>query len=391
MAQNSRKNVVFLAGASPSVAAFRGPLIRTLKDAGVTQKWILAEPHEASEKMLAEIGIPYGFMGLDRGSLNPIKDFAAIRKVWLMLRTAQDQVFVVYSLKLILYVGFMALLLRPFGLRKRVVLSGFVPGLGYSMNSGPNAGFKRKLLTQVVRFACRFAFASYDHIVFTNSDNRKVVEELKLGNYSRSSIVPGAGVDPQKFPATKPKAVQDKIRFVSVGRLLKDKGAVELIAATKKLQKTHPDQFELLFYGNIDSSNLTGISEAVIDEIKDYDFLRLKGRTDNVPAAFQNSHVGVLPSHHEGRPTVVMEWMATGRAGITTLAPGCRETITDGHDGFLVPVGDADALHKAMSKYLDNPELISKFGKEAAQTAKEKFDIAIVVPQTIAGLGIKVE
>ena len=86
--------------------------------------------------------------------------------------------------------------------------------------------------------------------------------------------------------------------------------------------------------------------------------------------------VFVLPSYYrEGTPRSVLEAMAMGRPIITTDAPGCRETVIEGENGFLVPVMDIDALVKAMKRFIVRPDLIQGMGQRSRKIAVEKYDV----------------
>ena len=82
----------------------------------------------------------------------------------------------------------------------------------------------------------------------------------------------------------------------------------------------------------------------------------------------------VLPSYREGVPRSTQEAMAIGRAVITTDVPGCRETVINGKNGFLIPKWDVKALVQAMQYFIENPNEISRMGEESYQIALEKFD-----------------
>jgi glycosyltransferase involved in cell wall biosynthesis len=99
--------------------------------------------------------------------------------------------------------------------------------------------------------------------------------------------------------------------------------------------------------------------------------------------------VYVLPSYREGTPRTVLEAMAMGRAIITTDAPGCRETVTDGVNGWLVPVRSADALTTAMQRFLDEPELATRMGIRSRDIAETKYDVHKVNAVMLHEMGIK--
>jgi glycosyltransferase involved in cell wall biosynthesis len=80
--------------------------------------------------------------------------------------------------------------------------------------------------------------------------------------------------------------------------------------------------------------------------------------------------------------------MAMGRPVITTDAPGCRETVVEGENGFLVPVRDIGALAERMSRFIERPELIEIMGRRSRQLAEERFDVRRINAQLLEILGI---
>ena len=115
------------------------------------------------------------------------------------------------------------------------------------------------------------------------------------------------------------------------------------------------------------------------------DFL---GRLEDVRPALRDCSVFVLPSYREGTPRTVLEAMATGRAVITTDAPGCRETVSPGENGFLVRVGDAGSLADAMMRFVEEPSLAACMGRKSREIAESKYDVRKVNAEMLAGMSI---
>lgn len=97
----------------------------------------------------------------------------------------------------------------------------------------------------------------------------------------------------------------------------------------------------------------------------------------------------MLPSYREGTPRSVLEAMSMGRAIITTNAPGCREAVVHGENGFLVPVKNAQALADAMLKFIEQPELAASMGKRSREIAEEKYDVYKVNAHMLGVMGIE--
>ena len=196
-------------------------------------------------------------------------------------------------------------------------------------------------------------------------------------------MVNGSGVDLQSFEeAPFPK----KLTFLLIARLLKDKGIREYFEASRIIKKEYPD---IIFglVGWIDE-NPSSISKEDLQNRIDSGDINFYGRLDDVKPAITNSSVYVLPSYREGTPRTVLEAMAMGRPIITTDAPGCKETVIDGSNGFLVPVKAVDPLVKAMLNFIKNPELINKMGSQSRIIAMEKYDVKKVNEQMIEHMGI---
>jgi glycosyltransferase involved in cell wall biosynthesis len=100
-----------------------------------------------------------------------------------------------------------------------------------------------------------------------------------------------------------------------------------------------------------------------------------ESRAEESAPALAASSVYVLPSYREGTPRSVLEAMAMGRPIVTTDVPGCRETVHDGVNGYLVPARNAPALTAALEKFIVEPRLIAEMGRESRRIAVEKYDV----------------
>jgi glycosyltransferase involved in cell wall biosynthesis len=163
------------------------------------------------------------------------------------------------------------------------------------------------------------------------------------------------------------------VRFLLIGRLLGDKGVREYAQAAQAVRRQYPDvQFTLV--GMIDS-NPNSIAQAELDAWVADGRLTFLGSMADVRPAIAASSVYVLPSYREGTPRTVLEAMAMGRTIITTDAPGCRETVVDGDNGFLVPVKSVEALVQAMVRFIQDPALAPRMGARSRQIAEAKYDV----------------
>jgi glycosyltransferase involved in cell wall biosynthesis len=162
------------------------------------------------------------------------------------------------------------------------------------------------------------------------------------------------------------------LSFLMIARFLKDKGIREYGEAAARLKRERPE-LRMMLVGWADESpdciaprELQAMTAAGIDYL---------GQMDDVRPALAECSVYVLPSYREGTPRSVLEAMATGRAIVTTDAPGCRETVVDGANGWLVPPRDPEALYRAMRRFADDPALCAPMGAESRRLAELKYDV----------------
>lgn len=358
------KRILFVASFAESVLAFRGALIEEFKRAG----WevhlavpALSSIHHGARVGLAAAAIKLHEIPLRRTGTNPALDIAALWSLYrLMLRLRPDCV-LSYTVKPVVY-GTLAA--RLAGVSKRFAL---ITGLGYAF-TGSRAG----LLRFVVSCLYKVALSSASKVFFQNPDDRRL--------FIQSGIVPpdvpavvvnGSGVDLDEF-AQQP-IVGGSTVFLMVGRLLGDKGVREYAGAAKSIRAKYPDvRFQLA--GWIDENP----DSIEVDELEEWaagGVIEFLGRLSDVRPAMEGCTVYVLPSYREGTPRTVLEAMAVGRAIITTDAPGCRETVIPGDNGFLVLPGSAESLVEAMEKLIVDPALARLMGERSRKIAEDRYDV----------------
>jgi glycosyltransferase involved in cell wall biosynthesis len=170
-----------------------------------------------------------------------------------------------------------------------------------------------------------------------------------------------------------------------IARFLKDKGLREYGEAARRLKEEHPD-IPVRLVGWLDQSP-DAISEGDLLAIEAAG-VQMLGKLDDVRPAITGCSVYVLPSYREGTPRSVLEAMAVGRAIVTTDAPGCRETVVDGENGFLVPPRDADSLYRAMKRFADDSGLAREMGKRSREIAEAKYDAHNVTGELLRHAGL---
>jgi len=184
-------------------------------------------------------------------------------------------------------------------------------------------------------------------------------------------LIDGIGLDLKFYRAAPP--VLEPICFILVARLLREKGVYEYVEAAKLVKIACP-MTRFILVGSIDK-NPSSVTAQEVTAWEAEGLIELSGQVSDVRSWLVKASVFVLPSYREGLPRSTQEAMAAGRPVITTDVPGCRDTVVDGMNGFIVPVRDVAALAKAMLKFVNNPELIAEMGAKSRAIAEQRFDV----------------
>lgn len=363
---------VFLLGSfAPSVVGFRMPLIRKIRALGghVAVGAPLAEFSQVHLALLAEAGVPVHDIPIDRhATANPLTDLHYVRRVSTALRKERANVFIPYTIK---PVAFGTLGGRLAGVRQIMPM---VTGLGSAFIAE-----QPSLRTRLVRAAAtglyRLAFSLADTVYFQNSDDISDLRKLgALGPSTRVAILAGSGVDIEQFcEQPLPETPADGIRFLMVARLLADKGLREFAEAARIVKVRYP-QVQFALVGPPDT-NPTAVP---IEEVSSWHWINHTPWMDDIRPALAACSVYVLPSYREGTPRSVLEAMATGRAIVSTDAPGCREPVEDGLNGFLVSPRTAAPLAEAMLRFIEQPGLVRDMGAASRRIACARYDSRVV-------------
>ena len=374
------RKFLLIAGFAESLIAFRKPLIVALLNKGlevhVAAPELLANPEIISE--LTELGVVAHDIPLQRTGMNPLADLRALLALWQLMRQIKPRYVLGYTIKPVIYGTLAAWLAR---VPQRFAL---ITGLGFAFIGEEDN--QRSRVRAVVQGLYRAALRHCHTVFFQNPDDEALFRQLKIvSTNANTCVVNGSGVDVSEFEVA-PFVEQPALRFLLIGRLLGDKGVREYVQAAEQIKQRYPaTQFDLV--GWIDANPNT-ITQVELDQWIAAGTVNFLGRLNDVRSAIKDCSVYVLPSYREGTPRTVLEAMAMGRAVITTDAPGCRETVVDGDNGFLITVKDADALAQAMLRFIEQPELIAQMGKRSRFIAEDKYDVHKVNAQMLKGMNL---
>jgi glycosyltransferase involved in cell wall biosynthesis len=374
-------NRVFILASYPeSLSNFRGALITTLVERG-NEVHVAAPNLKANKavcKYLESVGAICHEAKFSRTGLNPVSDLLCLLALCKLISKIKPNTFIGYTIKPVVW-GLKAA--NFVGVENRVAL---ITGLGYAF-TGKAKGL-RGVIQKIARILYKSSLKKASLVFFQNPDDLKefAVQGL-LSQHTRRKVVNGSGVDIGKFALT-PLPPKVNINFLLIARLLGDKGICEYVAAAREVLKRYPNaQFHLV--GGLDT-NPNAILEDRVRGWVEEGTVKWHGGVDDVRPFILDCHVFVLPSYREGTPRSVLEAMSMGRAIITTDAPGCRETVVDGDNGFLVDVKSVEQLVAAMERFIKQPELIETMGKRSREIACDKYDVNKVNDVMLKAMGI---
>ncbi len=356
------QHIAIISNEPSSLFNFRGDLIRAIASSGHRITAMSAPGSTEQIQKIEALGAKFRSYPVQRNGLNPLRDiqtFFALRKSFQELK---PDVVLAYTIKPVIWGGITA------HLTNAPKFYALIEGLGYAFQGG---SWNRKLTGMLAAMLYRIALRKSDKVIFLNQDNKEFFLTNKIIPSEKSTLIDGIGLDlawyaPSQFPEGNPV-------FLCIARLLGEKGLREYAQAAHIVKQRYPDAvFRLL--GPPDPSP-DRISLDEVHEWQEKRFIEYLGATDDIRPYISACHVYVLPSYHEGMPRTVLEAMATGRPILTTTVPGCKETVVQGENGFLVPVRDVDALVERMIWFIEHRDQWPRMGQASRKMAEERFDV----------------
>lgn len=358
------KKVIISANVLFTIVNFRKDFIKFLIDQKIEVLCIASKDNLSSngQKILKELGVNFISIEVSRKGLNPIKDIRYLYDLYKIYKVQKADYVFHFTIKPNIY-GTIAAKLA--GIKSINTIN----GLGSAIISG---GILAKILKLLYKFSLNFS----KKVFFQNNDDKNFFINNNLVNSEKVSIVPGSGVDTSFFDDCGSKT--EKLTFLLVARLLKDKGIYEYIEAVKYLQEKY-STVEFLLAGPYDDGNPSAIQ---LDEVKsweDNNIIQYIGKTNNIKEFLAKTDIAVLPSYREGLSRFLIESASASKPIVTTNVAGCKDVVEDGINGFICDLKDSISLAISMEKMiLLEKEKLLKMGEASKKIAQQNFDKNIV-------------
>lgn len=363
------KVVVISANTSHYVWQTRQNLIHDIQD--IDCNVILVAPRDDYSKRFSGLNVEYVELPMKMNK-NPFSDYLLYRRYLSIFREIKPDIYLGYTIKPNIYGSLAAH-------RLGIPTINNIAGLGTIFSS-------RSTFATIAKVLYHIALDGSSMIFFQNPDDRRLFTSGGVVRHDRHDLLPGSGVDLNRFAFDPlPHRKRDEpLRFLLIARMLWDKGVGEFVEAARNIRQHHSD-IRFCILGGLDNDNPNAIPRSQMDVWVSEGHVEYLGYSDDVVQEILQSDCIVLPSAYpEGTPRTLLEASAVGRPIITTDAPGCRETVDDGLNGYLCKVRDSADLQRKMEQIISLPPNDRRDMGRAGRARMEKdFDEKFVIRKYI--------
>ena len=360
------RKIILLNNISQNILGFRKHLIKFLIAHNYSVYAMATDYTDKTKQKVIDLGaipVDYSFA---RGGLNPFADLKNMKQLEKIFKDIHPDILLSSFSKPVI---FGTLAAKKAKVPKIIAM---LEGLGYTFTEHPNGqSLKTKIIKYIQIFLYKIALPKADTIIFLNPDDPKDLLEKYHIKTKKQEILGAIGLNLNDYKYSPPPT--DPISFIFIARLLREKGIFEFLQAAEKIKTKYPHViFNVI--GSLDTENPGGLKKDDLNYYMKNNIINYPGFV-NVDEWISKSSVFVLPSYYrEGVPRSTQEAMAIGRPIITTDVPGCRETVINKKNGFLIPKWDVEALIEAMEYFIKDPKEVIHMGEESYQIALKKFD-----------------
>lgn len=368
--------VAILSSHTSSLFWFRMDMMQAFVKCGCEVFAIGNENEAIWREKFAKQGIMYRKIYVQRNGVNPFDDLKTLISIRTVLEAIKPDKLFTYQAKTVIYGGIAA---NQLGIKEVYPL---IAGVGSIFLKDD---LKTRLIRKVMIEEYRLGIKNSSAIFFQNHDDENIFRKYHILRKQKAVMLHGSGVNLDRFEV---QPFPKTFAFLCISRLIRDKGVYEYLEASRRVKRKYP-KVRFLLVGPYDS-NPSAIKPEELQAFIDDGSIEFFGEQKDVRPYLAQSSVFILPSYREGTPKTNLEAMASGRAIITTDAPGCKETVIDGKNGYLVPIKNVDALYAKMIYFIQNPDLAYTMGRYGRELAEKTFDVKMVNERICATMGLNV-
>ena len=361
--------ILFIVNNDKFFLSHRKPIALAAKEAGYDVTIVASST--GLESQITELGLKYISLPMNTTGMNPKEEFKTYMFLKKLYKNDQPDVIHQVGLKPILWGTIAA---RNVGI-KNVVNA--VSGTGFLFSPEKRNSIVSKGICKILSL---YSSKKYYKYIFQNSDDEKEFYNAGIIRHEQVTFIKGSGVDLNDFKYV-PESEKDngKIKCVFTGRMVEDKGVLVIFEAARILREKYSDKIEFWLCGDLDK-NPNALKKEQIESECDGTYVKWLGFQKNIKDILSQCHIMIFPSFYmEGLPKSVIDAEAVGLPVITTDWVGCRDTVIDGENGYLIPIKDANALAEKIIILVDNSELRQRMGNAAREYAEKYFSIENVV------------
>lgn len=315
-------------------------------------------------KQIEDMGIKFMEFPVNPTGMNPLQEFKTLSFLLNLYRKNPDAIIHHVGLKNMLWGGLASRMTKTRGVLYAV--SGLGTLFGETSSKMIGGGIQ-----QMLKIAMKKKNIA---VLFQNHDDEQLFIENGIVDKSKTYFTKGSGVDLNEFKYTEP-STEGPVVVIFTARMLKEKGVVDLLDAAEILRDKYQGKVEFWLCGGL-SSNPSALTEEDLKARCDGKYIQWLGHRTDIPELLRKASIMCFPSYYrEGVPKSLIEASATGLPIVTTDSIGCRDTVKDGVNGYIVPTHSPKAIAEKIAILADNAGLRKKMGKESRRMAEEDYSI----------------
>lgn len=368
----SKKTIVITYNTCHYIYMFRLNLIHKLQEAGYDV--IAVAPYDEYSDQLAIEGVKHISISIDNKGTSPLADLKLIRNLYVIYKEIKPDIILQYTIKPNIYGSIAARLTG-------IPVIGNITGLGtVFLNEG--------LLQKITKMLYKVSFKRVEKIFFQNTYDKQLFLDNDLVDKLKVDLLPGSGIDTKKFIPQTDVQENNKFIFLLIARIIRDKGIIEYVEASKLL-KTKYNNVEFQLLGQLGAINKSTIDNEEVKNWQKKGIINYLGSVDDVRSYIAQANCIVLPSYREGTSKTLLEAASMAKPIVTTDVPGCNNVVNDGVNGFLCKVKDSVDLAAKMEIMINLPEDEREtMGKNGRQKMINEFEEEIVIQKYLEAIEI---